>query len=512
MSFNKSALIGFVRQISERMNMRRWSSKEILGRMLDIFDLEFYEFQRQINFKNPEVGLQDYRQAGWRLGLRASRFFDEAFYLAQNPDLRDGAEMAPFEHYALYGANEGRQPHPFFCMKKNHRHVPERSWASITEYLSTPPQRRKNQSYFFSDRWYKLQVGGVDWTKTDSLEHYIRYGAENGLSPFPTMDPDYYASRWMSPLERKTMTVLEHFEKSSEPKRKTFSLFDDEYYNDIHRDIGADTCPVSHFSKFGVWETRSYSGLQSEAFIRNCFPESSLADRPPIGEYLRRKLGRRKRIIFVGHDATRTGAPGILLKLVRQVSNLKDIECISILDQAGPLLEDHTRISHTFVPKIGRFNVYRGEKSRDDFEQALMHLMSQLEDNPPIAVFCNSAESRLYASFFSGYGVPVITLMHELATFYPESELKSISRSCDLLIFPSEFVKRAMVSRLSARLRGPSDGDSLDAEMAVIPQGLLRETYGSRPAGDRDIVFAPYGGVASDDVLVTGCGTIPTSK
>ncbi|MEL6065282.1 glycosyltransferase family 4 protein [Methylobacterium sp. DCY52] len=492
--------------------MREPMYVKIANRMLELFDFEFYQYQRDTVFKDADAALKDYRETGWRLGFRATPFFDEAFYLAQNGDLRGGDEMAPFEHYVMYGASEGRQPHPLFSMKKSQTRIPGRSWTSIKDYLSTPPRRRKSLSWFFSERWYKLQVESVDWTVVDPLEHYVKCGSRIGLSPFPSMDPEYYANSWMSPLERKTMTVLEHFENSPEPRFKTFALFDPEYYKTAHQDIGINACPVSHYAYFGVWEGRPYSDLQSDVFIRESISDISLADRPPIGEYLRRKLGRRKRIIFVGHEGSRTGAPGILLKLVRQTSGFANAECISILDQPGPLVEEHSRVSHTLVPQINRLSVYHHGKSLDSFESGLLRLMEQLEDNPPVAVFCNSAESRLYAAFFSARDIPVITLMHEIATFYPESELKIILENTDLLVFPAEFVRQTMIRKAPVQLGLPLGGDRPTAKMAVIPQGLLRETYGLRPAGDRDVVFTPYGGVSPDDILVTGCGTIDGRK
>ena len=46
---------------------------------------------------------------GWREGRKPNRYFDPAWYLQRNPDVRV-AGMNPLLHYVRHGDREGRRP------------------------------------------------------------------------------------------------------------------------------------------------------------------------------------------------------------------------------------------------------------------------------------------------------------------------------------------------------------------------------------------------------------------
>jgi hypothetical protein len=68
--------------------------------------------------------LKHYLATGWREGRNPHRFFDIAWYLAQNPDVATKG-IEPFGHYVSIGWTEGREPHPDF---------------NSNEYLSKHPE------------------------------------------------------------------------------------------------------------------------------------------------------------------------------------------------------------------------------------------------------------------------------------------------------------------------------------------------------------------------------------
>jgi GT2 family glycosyltransferase/glycosyltransferase involved in cell wall biosynthesis len=87
--------------------------------------------------------------------IAGSGLFDRAFYLAQNPDVRDSG-MAPVMHYLLYGAREGRDPHPGF---------------DTSFYCEANPD--------------VVQAG------VNPLVHYLRYGAREGRDPHPLFETSF---------------------------------------------------------------------------------------------------------------------------------------------------------------------------------------------------------------------------------------------------------------------------------------------------------------------------------
>ena len=61
----------------------------------------------------PRVALVHFHEVGWQQQLSPSPFFDTAFYIASNQDVRR-ARVNPLLHYIEYGWREGRSPHPSF--------------------------------------------------------------------------------------------------------------------------------------------------------------------------------------------------------------------------------------------------------------------------------------------------------------------------------------------------------------------------------------------------------------
>lgn len=79
--------------------------------------------------------------------ISQSQFFDEAYYLARNPDVAK-ASIQPIEHYLYYGAAEGRNPSPDF------------------------------DTDFYLESYPDVAQAGIN-----PLVHFLKYGAEEGRRP-----------------------------------------------------------------------------------------------------------------------------------------------------------------------------------------------------------------------------------------------------------------------------------------------------------------------------------------
>jgi hypothetical protein len=104
--------------------------------------------------------------------LDASGLFDGAWYLSENPDVRD-SELEPLVHFCRYGWREDRRPNQYF----------EPGW-----YLEHYPD-----------------VRAVDM---NPLLHYVRYGDHEGRRPVWYFDPFWYRSVYNLPVDALT---LAHF-------------------------------------------------------------------------------------------------------------------------------------------------------------------------------------------------------------------------------------------------------------------------------------------------------------
>ncbi len=104
--------------------------------------------------------------------LDASGLFDGAWYLTENPDVRN-SELEPLVHFCRYGWREDRRPNQYF----------EPGW-----YLEHYPD-----------------VRAVDM---NPLLHYVRYGDHEGRRPVWYFDPFWYRSVYNLPVDALT---LAHF-------------------------------------------------------------------------------------------------------------------------------------------------------------------------------------------------------------------------------------------------------------------------------------------------------------
>ena len=126
-----------------------------------------------------------------------------------------------------------------------------------------------------------------------------------------------------------------------------------------------------------------------------------------------------RRIIFVGHDASRTGAPIQLLHLLRWLKADSDSSFHILLNDGGPLEEDYQAMAPTWVmsrelsrpsgwagrvPLLRRWlRLRRGARLR----QTLRAFGPQL-------IYANTAATRPPLEFLADLDVPTIVHIHEL--------------------------------------------------------------------------------------------------
>ena len=473
-----------------------------------VFDLRFYSSQlRRAGIKAARLDLlMHYAEGGFQSGLKPHPMFDPLHYLERNADVA-AAGIEPLLHYLLTGWSEPeRTLHSVYTLPPYDAYQRRTTTPTnqITAYVTAAPGKRPVLSTGLAVDYYRRTHSEVDWVEVDPLLHYLSVGALRGDLPNPAFDPVFYAATIMTDRERARMSVLEHFDASPIPRPGTFALFDAAFYCSNYADLnypGFDA--VTHYLQYGVWEDRRCSAIRSIRYIYTLFPQHTFSDCPPIGVYLKQRANDRRRVVFVGHEATRTGAPGILLRLVQLFSNQRDVECVSIIDQDGPLIEEYARHSHVVVPRNHRLRFYSGEIDKAEIFAELDGIMGQLRDNPPVAVFCNCAEVRLYAEYFRQCSVPIIFLLHELAGLYPVTEMNLIAENSDCIVFPAKFVAEEFRRLVQVD----------EARCHIIPQGLLRDSFGDGPAEPRVSLFTRWKlNISPDTFIVLGCGTVDGRK
>ena len=192
------------------------------------------------------------------------------------------------------------------------------------------------------------------------------------------------------------------------------------------------------------------------------------------------------RLILVSHEASRTGAPLILLNIVRHLAQRHGFECFVLTMRSGPLLTEFHRFAHVADLELV-----------SDKTAFVEGLLLHLEANPPQAAILNTAESIHLAGPFQDRGTPILSLVHELATSYTPAHFKNIFSLSQKVVFPSRFCRRSALKAADP----PRD------KAVVLSQGLLDDEFGSgdRPSARKEVVLEL--GLPEDAFMVLGCGT-----
>lgn len=122
-----------------------------------------------------------------------------------------------------------------------------------------------------------------------------------------------------------------------------------------------------------------------------------------------------KTILFIGHDATRTGAPIMFLHFINWVKGHTDTNIIILLKKGGPLLDEFRKIGPTYVyfddNNSSSFNrVVNSYKSR----RHNFNILKTLKRASIDLIYSNTITNGYLYHVVKGLEVPVITHVHEL--------------------------------------------------------------------------------------------------
>lgn len=276
------------------------------------------------------------------------------------------------------------------------------------------------------------------------------------------------------------------------------TIFDPAFYRAANPDVdaaGAD--PTLHFRRYGLNEGRPPNGWFSESYVRGFLSQESLANENAVSAYARCDLSQKPRLIFVSHDASRTGAPAIILRLLEIFSKSGAFECFTILDAGGERLSEFQALSHTHVMSRSRHD--RAFSDQEAFQEleALFDPKGVFQSNFPVCALVNSAESSRIGRHLAALDVPALSLIHEIAAYYKPVVFEDFARLSETVIFPSNFVKNA-AERFS----------DLDcSKVAVRGQGLLEEGFGSLSRADCRQMLREDLNIEEDAFVVLNVGT-----
>jgi glycosyltransferase involved in cell wall biosynthesis len=173
--------------------------------------------------------------------------FDESYYLASYHDVRD-AGVDAFEHFFLYGYQEGRRPNPFF-----------------------------------DPLWYRASYPDVAAEDLQPLLHYALYGEAEGRRPCPLFDPTWYRQRYQIAPD---VNCLGHYVAHRNGPFSPIPEFDAEFYLTTYKDVAsASADPFEHFMSYGFREGRNPSSdFDTRFYVQRYLPGDGETN--PLVHYL----------------------------------------------------------------------------------------------------------------------------------------------------------------------------------------------------------------------------------
>jgi glycosyltransferase involved in cell wall biosynthesis len=319
--------------------------------------------------------------------------------------------------------------------------------------------------------------------RRQSIDYELARGADG-------VDPSWYLEANPDAAAAGCDPTAHYLEFGWRQGRDPSPDFSTSYYLQANEDVArTQVNPLLHYLRHGRAEGRlpreatRWHLLWKEGLL---YPKTDCHPPQPCAPYGR--SGRRK-ILFTGHEASRTGAPLILLNLMKAFERLTGAELFLVLERDGPLLEEFRRVAHVIVNRNGALYTPDGA-----FMRGLLNAVAT--PGPELGV-CNCADSwRLMRELRSAHLPYIITLIHERLALYNEEVCKAIFLNSDRIVFPADAVKAAAVRALQQF-----------QEAKVIPQGLLSPEFGRSDKTAARKQVRERLGLRADSKIVLSCGT-----
>ncbi|MCM8738696.1 glycosyltransferase [Azospirillum sp. A1-3] len=469
-----------------------------------LFDVTWY---RQ-TYQPGQEPLADYLHGGSRGGRWPNALFDPVWYrTTYQPD------GEPLADYLFTGPATGRWPNALFDPVW-YRTTYQPTLEPLEDYLTGGSAAGRWPNRLFDPVWYRTTYQ----PDAEPLHDYLRPGRAHDRKPNPIFEPVWYSEGHAGHM-RGGEHPLAHYLRDGGPKGWTPAwLFDPGFYRTqpgVELADGQDALAhyLWHGAARGLAPHPIFTGqvlaedgaALAPGWLEHCAatlhrPAAAGVDNGPVLAYFRERLWRsppgRRRLVAVSHDASRTGAPLYLLRLLQQLATTQpELDIAVLLIGGGPLAADFARLGPTF--DLYRYN----QAARVEAEQALRDLTG-LAAQATVAV-CNTVVADRFAEALSQAGVPVLSVLHEtpasILEFYGAERVQRIAGAARRIIAVSDVMRDALIDSFDL----PPD------QVSRIHGGLVLDAL-LQGSGERAMARAALRrslGLPDEAVVVLACGT-----
>jgi glycosyltransferase involved in cell wall biosynthesis len=146
-----------------------------------LLSLEHYGEQVRLSFDSAEEALTHYQEIGQHEGADPHPLLSTRWYLSRYPEVRaEGTN--PLVHFIEHSVEEGQDPNPYFDTEYYYSQVPryrEAGGNALAHYID-PTTRAAHPNPLFREGFYRDHTRNAKTSATTPLEHFLRYGREEG--------------------------------------------------------------------------------------------------------------------------------------------------------------------------------------------------------------------------------------------------------------------------------------------------------------------------------------------
>jgi glycosyltransferase involved in cell wall biosynthesis len=329
--------------------------------------------------------------------LEQSDIFDAALYrLAAGL----AAEQNAAEHYLIQGWRDGLEPGPGF------------EGSFLYPFFRTIGFDGPPAITFLNLR----ATGWVIYPTRAHAEHVAAMVRSSGF-----LDADYYAERLGLP--RDLDPALHYVVVGEQIGQPPSDQFDPAYYRERYPDVAdAGVSCLAHYVTSGRFEQRRpVSNAWNLTFNAKGLDQ------------------RRETVLLVSHEASRTGAPIVAYNVALHLRRRYNV--VSLLLRGGPLVDDFAKCSAAVVGPLSYLDWHEAEAKR---------LVKRLVVFGPISyAIVNSIESRSFISSLVKGGIPVVSLVHEFASYtQPKGAMSEALEWATQMVFSADMTANSALQEL----------------------------------------------------------------
>ncbi len=197
--------------------------------------------------------------AGHRVRTTARVVFDNDYYYQANPQLAGSGLLSAMDYF-LFGAGEGRDPHPLFSTSyylEQNADVRKNRCNPLLHYVGYGAREGRNPHPLFDGAYYQEKYPDVQRKRENPLLHYLRLGQYEHRQPSPLFDPEFYRATQVDVIHAGNGALTHYLQHGFREGRAPEVHFDPVYYLKIHSDVArAGLEPFTHYVRFGKGEGR----------------------------------------------------------------------------------------------------------------------------------------------------------------------------------------------------------------------------------------------------------------